>query len=142
MAILLVEGRPGRSGLSGQTTMRVPGCRRAASLATTGSAQDLVDVAPAPRLVRLEAAHHRVTGVREVAVRVPLRRAVAAADVAAGQAQPQVHPGRALGQAPLAALRRAGPDGDRCLAQVLAVAAGPLAGQSLVHPHLLQLAAV
>ena len=69
-----------------------------------GSAQALVDVAPAPGLAGLEAAHHRVLGLVEVRVGVPLGRGVAAADVAAGQAEPEVHPAGAVPQALLAAL--------------------------------------
>src|SRR6185503_11625421 len=48
--------------------------------------------APAPALVRLDRAHHRVLTVAEVLARVPGRRGVAAGHVAALQAQPQVHP--------------------------------------------------
>ena len=56
------------------------------------------------------------------AVGVPLGRGVAAADVAAGQAQPQVHPAGAVAQALLAALGRVRAHGHRRrFAQVLAV---------------------
>ena len=47
-----------------------------------------------------------------VCARVPHRRRVATADSAAGQAEPQVHPGRAQSQAVLAALRGARLDGS------------------------------
>ena len=69
-------------------------------------AQPLVDVAPAPRLALLEAADDRVPGLVEVPVGMPVRRRVAAADVAAGQAQPEVHPLGAVAQALLAPVGR------------------------------------
>ena len=69
------------------------------------SADDLVDVAPAPRLADLEAAHDRMGGLVEVRRGVLADRRVAAAHVAAGEAQPQVHPLPAQPQALLAALR-------------------------------------
>ena len=50
-------------------------------------AEHLVDVAPAPGLAGLDAAHHRVAGLVEVRVGVLADRGVAAADVAAAQAQ-------------------------------------------------------
>ncbi len=56
------------------------------------SAEHLVDVAPAPRLAGLDV---RITGCpvsRKCAVGMPPLRGVAAADVAAGQAEPKVHP--------------------------------------------------
>src|SRR5215475_5986946 len=70
------------------------------------SDQLLVQVAPPPHLARLERPDHRVTGPVEVGGGVPLRRGVAAADMAAGQAQPKVDPVRAQPQAVLAALGR------------------------------------
>ncbi len=63
----------------------------------------LVDVAPAPALPRLIRLDHRVPGGVEVLRRMPLRRAVAAADVAAGEAEAEVHPSSADTQAVLAA---------------------------------------
>src|SRR5436305_15290005 len=53
----------------------------------------LVDVAPAPVLARLERAHEGVVGGVEVAGGVVVLRRVAVADVAAGEAEAQVHPG-------------------------------------------------
>jgi hypothetical protein len=50
----------------------------------------LIDVAPAPVLARLEGLNNRVRGALEMSSRVPVRRGVAAADVTAGQAKPQV----------------------------------------------------
>src|SRR5262249_43996587 len=70
---------------------------------------DLVDVAPAPVLGRVVALDDRVLRLGEVLGRVSVGRAVAAADVAAAAAEPQVHPGRAGAQALLAA-ERAGDD--------------------------------
>ena len=67
----------------------------------------LVDVAPAPVLARLHGLHDRVADRVRVRAGVPHRRGVAAADVPAGQAQPQVHPRGAEPQAFLAALRGA-----------------------------------
>ena len=54
----------------------------------------LVHEAPAPVLAGLERADHRVADRGPVPAGVPLRRGVAAADVAAGQAFTQVHPRR------------------------------------------------
>src|SRR5262249_5958041 len=72
------------------------------------SHQILIQVAPAPGFARLERPDHRVPGRREVPGGVPLRRGVAAADMPAGQAEPQVHPAGPLPQAVLAALPGAG----------------------------------
>src|SRR5262245_2423078 len=55
----------------------------------------LVGEAPAPTLVRLERGDDRVLGLMVVPGRVPVRRAVAAADVATRQAQSQMHPSAA-----------------------------------------------
>src|SRR5262249_11193585 len=79
---------------------RSPGFRR-------GLQHQVVDVAPAPVLAGLEAAHERVLRVVEVLGRVLAFGAVAAADVAAAQAHPQVDPLRLRLQAFLAALGRA-----------------------------------
>src|SRR4051812_39423905 len=78
--------------------------RRAASEA---SDVRLVRVAPAPGLAGLERANDRVAVGVSVPARVAVRRRVAAADVAARQAQAQVDPGRADAQALRAALRGA-----------------------------------
>ena len=62
--------------------------------------------APAPGLARFEAAHHRVPASSwKCCGGVLALRGVAAPDIAAGQAQPQVHPFGALAQAVDAALR-------------------------------------
>ena len=66
---------------------------------------DFVDEAPAPRLARLERPDDGVGGVGIVPGGVPAWRGVAAADVPALQAQPQVYPvGSALGPAAQALL--------------------------------------
>ena len=59
-----------------------------------------------------------------MALRVAALRRIAAPDVAAAQAHPQVHPARALLQALLAGSGGAGDGGGRSLPQVAAVA-GP-----------------
>src|SRR3954470_5881903 len=61
-----------------------------------------VDVAPAPVFAGLGGADDRVAGVLMVGGGVFADRVVAAADVAAGLAHPQVHPLHALRQALLA----------------------------------------
>jgi hypothetical protein len=73
----------------------------------SGGAQDehqLIDVAPGPLLSRFGGADDRV--VRVVVVRgcMAARGIVAAADVAADLAHPQMHPAHSLGQALFAAL--------------------------------------
>src|SRR4029077_2770118 len=76
-------------------------------LASDGDAErDLVDVAPAPVLTRLERADDRVTARVRVGGRVPVRRAVATADVAAGEADPEVQPFAADAEAVLATVDR------------------------------------
>src|SRR5687767_8554280 len=70
----------------------------------------LVHVAPAPVLPALEAANDRVTGLMEVLRGMLLRRTVAAADVAALQAEPEVKPPGSGLETLLAAIRRAGSD--------------------------------
>src|SRR4051794_3544644 len=57
----------------------------------------LVDVAPEPAFAGFVGAHDRVGGRHEVAGGVAPRRAVAAADVTTGLADPQVHPVTAAG---------------------------------------------
>src|SRR6185312_16233634 len=64
-----------------------------------GSPQQVVHEAPPPCLTWLDRAHHRVAGLGEVCGRVLADRRVAAADVAALEAQPQMHPARAVAQA-------------------------------------------
>src|SRR3954470_2355930 len=92
------------------------------STADTFLDEDLVDVAPAPVLARLDRPHDRVVAVAVVRRRVLVRRGVAARDVPAGEALPQVHPvaladreavGAALGGA-----------GDDVLADRVEMAAG------------------
>ena len=73
--------------------------------------RDLVDVAPAPVLAGLERADDRVRRGVVVRSRVAVGRVVAAADVAAGEADPEVQPLAAVAQAILAAV-----DGRRELA--------------------------
>src|SRR6266404_9538945 len=65
-----------------------------------------VDVAPAPVVAALEAAHHRMASLLEVAGRVPVRRAVTAADVATRKTKAQLGPARARAEAFLATGRR------------------------------------
>jgi hypothetical protein len=72
-----------------------------------GIEDDLVDVAPPPILPRLEGADDRVLRGVEVLAGVPVLGVIAAADVAADHAQPQMDPGVAQRQALLAPLRRA-----------------------------------
>ena len=66
--------------------------------------EDLVHVAPAPVLIRLERLDDGVPGGVEVGGGVPVLRVVAAADVPADLAQAQVHPLVAYPQAVLAAV--------------------------------------
>src|SRR3954470_23196072 len=66
--------------------------------------RDLVDEAPRPVLARLERAHDRMAVGARVLAGMAARRAVAAADVAALQADPQVDPLAAARQAVLAAV--------------------------------------
>src|SRR5207248_10793590 len=68
----------------------------------------LVDYAPAPVLTGLDRAKDRVVLAVRVLARVTVRRAVAAADLAAGLAHAQVQPPAADLQALLAALDRLG----------------------------------
>jgi hypothetical protein len=53
---------------------------------------ELVDVTPAPSLAGLDRLHDRVLGAVEVLGGVFVFRRIAATDMAALQAQPQVHP--------------------------------------------------
>src|SRR5262249_45961686 len=63
----------------------------------------VIDVAVAPAFRRIIALDDRVLGVVVVLGSVPVRRGVAAADMAAGAAEAQMHPGRADFQTFLAA---------------------------------------
>src|SRR3954453_8807029 len=78
---------------------------------SAGSHELLVHVAPAPVFSGLEGLDDRVPDGVRVPARVAVRGGVAAPDVPAGQAEAQVHPGRADAQAFLAAFRRARRDG-------------------------------
>lgn len=53
---------------------------------------DLINVAPAPTLTRLDRLHDRVARVMKMFGGVLILRLVAATDVAAGAAQSQMHP--------------------------------------------------
>ncbi len=66
---------------------------------------DVVDEAVRPRLARLGRGDERVAGPAGVLPGVPVRRGVAATDVAAAEAGPQVHPRAAVAQAVHAACR-------------------------------------
>lgn len=70
----------------------------------------LVDITPGPALAGFERNHYGVTGLMMMSCRVTIRRAVAATDVPALEAQPQVNP-RAAGFEALLASRCAGSDG-------------------------------
>src|SRR2546427_811203 len=63
------------------------GCARGALVE-----RHFVDVAPAPPFRRIVALDDGVAARVEVLRRVPVRRVVAATDMAAGPAEPQVHP--------------------------------------------------
>src|SRR5918993_1777246 len=79
--------------------------RDAGLTAHLGDAHEhLLLVAPRPDLVRLERADDRMAGCGVVGRRVPVGRVVAAADVAALQADAQVEPAVAAAQAVLAAV--------------------------------------
>jgi hypothetical protein len=67
--------------------------------------RDLVDIAPAPVLARLERSHDRVAGQPEMGGRVLVLGAVATTDVTTYHAQPQMDPRIADPQAVLAAVR-------------------------------------
>jgi hypothetical protein len=58
-----------------------------------GLEHDFVDVAPSPVFARLERANNRVLSLLEVLCGVFIFGGIAAADMAAGLAEPQVHPG-------------------------------------------------
>src|SRR5689334_2118654 len=82
------------------------GRRRRPSLGLRRRLEELlVDVAPAPILVRLEALHHGMLRRVEMLGRVLTGRLIAAADMAAKQAHPQMDPVAVRLQAFLATLR-------------------------------------
>src|SRR4051794_10484959 len=91
--------------------------------------RQLVVEAPGPVLARLDRAHDRVPRGVVVRGRVAIGRGVAAADVPALQADAQVHPAAARGEAVLAAVHGVGQ-----LAQedVVEVGAGGHGGHSLM----------
>jgi hypothetical protein len=72
---------------------------------------EFVNVAPAPVLMRLEASHDRMCRLMEMPRGVLARRFVAATDMSADEAKPQMHPPTARLEAFFAALRRAWFDG-------------------------------
>src|SRR5207248_5476990 len=82
--------------------------------------RDLVDVAPAPVLARLELADERMRRRVLVGGRMAARRAVAASDMAAGQADAQVKPPAAALQALLAAFHLSGKLAHRNLVEMRA----------------------
>src|SRR3569623_685540 len=87
----------------------------------------LVDIAPAPALGRIIAFDDRVTGRMEMRGRVAVRRIVAAADMAAAAAQPQMDPGAADLQAFLAAARAGRDLVDRRAVWAVGPASAPVA---------------
>src|SRR5581483_11984607 len=89
--------------------------------ASSDDERDLVDVAPAPVLARLRRAGDRVARLGRVTRGVAIRRGVAAADLPAGLAHPQVNPPGADLQALLAAGDRLRQLGDPDLVEVRAL---------------------
>ena len=73
---------------------------------------DLIDIAPTPVLARLKRSDDRVTGAPEMSGGVLVRRAVAAAHVAANHAESEVNPRSASPQAVLAAVAARGDGAD------------------------------
>ena len=80
--------------------------------------RNLVDVAPAPVLAGLERTNDRVRRGVVVRGRVPVGGVVAAADMPAGQADPEMQPFAARAQAILAAVNRRRQLADADLVQV------------------------
>jgi hypothetical protein len=78
----------------------------------------LVHVAPAPVLSRLEGLDDRVLGLEEVPARVPIRRGVAAAHVAAREAQAQMQPRVAAAEAVFTAFGTRNDSADRAQMRV------------------------
>src|SRR6185503_18528358 len=60
---------------------------------------ELIHVTPGPSLAGLERGHHRMGRVREMFCGMAMRRAVATADVTAGQAETEMYPRRSHLQA-------------------------------------------
>src|SRR3954447_321171 len=85
---------------------------------------DVVDVAPDPVLARLGRARDRVRVVPRVPARVPIRGRVAAADLPAARAHPQVHPAAADREPLLATLDRVGEGREADLVEMGAVGHG------------------
>jgi hypothetical protein len=69
--------------------------------------EEFVNIAPSPLFTRLQGFYYRVPGGVKVPGRMLVLRRIAAADVAASLAKPQVHPRVAHLQTFLAALGRA-----------------------------------
>lgn len=88
----------------GSRTDRRAGVRCSAGLA--GRHEELLRVAPCPLLTRLGSSHDGVSRGAPVRGGMATRRVIAAADIAAGQALAEVHPGAALADAVDALLRR------------------------------------
>src|SRR5258707_6217606 len=78
---------------SGSVIARYWSVRRRRAVAQ--SEHDLVDIAPAPALGRVVTSDDRVPCLPEVPRRMPVRRLVAAPDMATGPTQAQMHPRRA-----------------------------------------------
>src|SRR2546422_6987751 len=93
--------RPPRSTLFPYTTLF-----RSRERPRRGFDEQILHEAKAPVLARFEAAHDRVFRLMEVLRGVPIGRVVAAADVTALEAEPQVHPLVAARQTLLTAVRR------------------------------------
>jgi hypothetical protein len=77
----------------------------------SGLHHDLVDIAPTPIFVRLEAPYDRMGGLVEMPRRMFAGRIVATADVPAGETKPQVHPPTARLEAFFTAVGRTRLDG-------------------------------
>ncbi len=118
MSIPAVAGFVGGWTLFHDVLPRLSGAPRAESIRATALAVDVptgdaikvVGVTEHPALARLERPDDRVVRVDEMPGRVLVLRVVAAADVAAGHAEPQVNPRVAGGQAFLAAVGCVGLD--------------------------------
>jgi hypothetical protein len=95
--------------IQGNVSMQVEnGCKRATRITPKGSGEvefDLVDVAPAPGFAGFERFHDGVFGFMEMLGGVLVFGGVAAADVAAFQAEAQVDPSVAHLEAFLATVR-------------------------------------
>ncbi len=80
------------SALRSSDPLARPGRGKPKGLLVPGLPADLVDVAPAPVLAGLGRPDQRMARLLEVSVRVPMGRVVAAPDLPAAEAHPQVHP--------------------------------------------------